>query len=294
MKRYIKTPLKYALPLLFIGALVLVSISGCTSPTNSNQAASSASTTTSPTTSASASASVTPSNTASATPSADVYQVVVSGPTDGQYGAMWTATIYKNGVVIPCDQLTGQVSWYINGQPSNGGTFGGNQCTMTHDANGLDGSPFQHTNTITATYQGVTSSPISYTDTEIGQPTVTQATPTPAPVATPTPTPTPQPVQQQLTEVLISGVPVTVQQGHGFTISFQVVSDGKPIPSATVTFSTLSNGVVGTGVADSSGQGYLTLNTVGWPLGSVGGYADYAGNSQYSPARDGWGTTIVA
>ena len=32
IKRYIKTPLKYALPLLFIGALVLVSISGCTSP----------------------------------------------------------------------------------------------------------------------------------------------------------------------------------------------------------------------------------------------------------------------
>jgi len=32
MKRHIKTPLKYALPLLFIGALVLVSISGCTSP----------------------------------------------------------------------------------------------------------------------------------------------------------------------------------------------------------------------------------------------------------------------
>jgi len=36
MKRYIKTPLKYALPLLCIGALVLtVSISGCTSTTNS-------------------------------------------------------------------------------------------------------------------------------------------------------------------------------------------------------------------------------------------------------------------
>jgi hypothetical protein len=34
MKRYIKTPLKYALPLLFIGALVLVSISGCTSSTS--------------------------------------------------------------------------------------------------------------------------------------------------------------------------------------------------------------------------------------------------------------------
>lgn len=32
MMRYIKTPLKYALPLLLIGVLVLVSISGCTSP----------------------------------------------------------------------------------------------------------------------------------------------------------------------------------------------------------------------------------------------------------------------
>jgi archaellin len=42
MKRYIKTPLKYALPLLFIGALVLVSTTGCittttnTSSSNSN------------------------------------------------------------------------------------------------------------------------------------------------------------------------------------------------------------------------------------------------------------------
>ncbi len=32
MKRYIKTPLKYALPLLFIGALVLVSTTGCSAP----------------------------------------------------------------------------------------------------------------------------------------------------------------------------------------------------------------------------------------------------------------------
>jgi len=35
MKRYIKTPLKYALPLLFISSLALVSISGCTSSTSS-------------------------------------------------------------------------------------------------------------------------------------------------------------------------------------------------------------------------------------------------------------------
>lgn len=36
MRRYIKTPLKYALPLLFIGALVLVSTSGCISPSNTS------------------------------------------------------------------------------------------------------------------------------------------------------------------------------------------------------------------------------------------------------------------
>jgi hypothetical protein len=36
MKRYIRMPLKYALPLLFIGALVLVSTTGCTT-TNTTQ-----------------------------------------------------------------------------------------------------------------------------------------------------------------------------------------------------------------------------------------------------------------
>ena len=34
MKRYIKTPLKYALPLLFIGALVLVATTGCVTSGN--------------------------------------------------------------------------------------------------------------------------------------------------------------------------------------------------------------------------------------------------------------------
>ena len=56
MKRYIKTPLRYALPLLFIGALVLVSISGCTSPS-----------TTSPSTTAQQ-ATVTPAPTSQAAP----------------------------------------------------------------------------------------------------------------------------------------------------------------------------------------------------------------------------------
>ena len=212
MKRYIKTPLKYALPLLFIGALVLVSISGCTSPTNSNQAASPT-----PSTSASASASARPSATPSNTPSptvtppADVYQVVVSGPTNTQYGLTWTAMVYKNGVPVPQDQLTNQVTWFVNGQPGGGlqGPSGPNSVwpgygpgTMTHDANGLAGSPFQHTNVITAVYKGVTSQPAYYVDPEIGPvatpvPTATPtATPTsiartPVPTATPRPTATP-------------------------------------------------------------------------------------------------------
>jgi hypothetical protein len=38
MKRYIKMPLKYALPLLFIGALVLSSTTGCTSNTSTSSA----------------------------------------------------------------------------------------------------------------------------------------------------------------------------------------------------------------------------------------------------------------
>jgi len=40
IKRYIKTPLKYALPLLFIGALVLVATTGCVSTKNTTQSAS--------------------------------------------------------------------------------------------------------------------------------------------------------------------------------------------------------------------------------------------------------------
>jgi hypothetical protein len=40
---------------------------------------------------------------------------------------------------------------------------------MTHDANGLAGSPFQHTNIITATYKGATSPPSYFTDNEISQ-----------------------------------------------------------------------------------------------------------------------------
>ena len=66
MKRYIKTPLKYALPLLFIGSLALVSISGCTSPA---------------TTSPSPSASSVPTATPSTTPSPSIVPTPTATPT---------------------------------------------------------------------------------------------------------------------------------------------------------------------------------------------------------------------
>jgi hypothetical protein len=71
MKRYIKTPLKYALPLLFIGALVLVSISGCTSPatTSPSPTAQQATVTLSPTSQASPTAAPTATPAATTTPS---------------------------------------------------------------------------------------------------------------------------------------------------------------------------------------------------------------------------------
>jgi hypothetical protein len=55
MKRYINMPLKYALPLLFIGLLVLVSISGCIdNTTNTSPSPSASSATTTPSAAASA------------------------------------------------------------------------------------------------------------------------------------------------------------------------------------------------------------------------------------------------
>jgi len=197
-------------------AVLIVSVAGCTSSTtSSNQAASSTSQATSTTasTSASASASATPTATPSPTASPSIvptasptptpapsYTVVITGPTDTNYGITWTATVYENGVPVPQNQLTG-VTWYINGVLSRGddatGWGSGTSATMTHDANGLAGSPFQQNNVITAAYKGVTSAPAYFVDSELAPystptPTLT-ATPTLIPTPTPTPTPTARP-----------------------------------------------------------------------------------------------------
>ncbi len=72
MKRYIKTPLKYALPLLFICSLALVSISGCTSSTSS------------PTATPSATPSVT-----TTTSSFDPLLVKLQTALNSEYGSTW-------------------------------------------------------------------------------------------------------------------------------------------------------------------------------------------------------------
>ena len=96
MKRYIKTPLKYALPLLFICSLALVSISGCTSqiPAPNNQL----NTTTSVSASASATPTPTPSATPSATPSPTPSAQPSTQPVTGSFGQ--SSYIVANGTVI--------------------------------------------------------------------------------------------------------------------------------------------------------------------------------------------------
>jgi hypothetical protein len=129
MKRYIKTPLKYALPLLFIGSLALVSISGCTSSTSSNQAAGNtsqaASTTANITTSASASASATPTATPSPTPSSQP----TTKPVTGSFGQ--SSYIVANATVI-----TATVSNWASNPTIGIGTANGGYEQMQPTGNG--------------------------------------------------------------------------------------------------------------------------------------------------------------
>jgi len=95
---------KKLLATIVLVTVASLSIAGCLSSLSSNQASPSAAGAVSPSVSASPSAtpSATPSNAPSptVTPPADVYQVVISGPTVLQLGegGVWTATVYKNGI----------------------------------------------------------------------------------------------------------------------------------------------------------------------------------------------------
>ncbi len=109
MKRYIKTPLKYALPLLFICSVALVSISGCTS-------------TTSPTATPSATPSAAPTTTAAFDPLLVKLEaalkteypsmIVTQNPPDASHTTDYLSFAYglPNGNTISVDVTNGTAS----------------------------------------------------------------------------------------------------------------------------------------------------------------------------------------
>jgi hypothetical protein len=128
MKRYIKTPLKYALPLLFIGALVLVSISGCTSPA-----------TTSPSPSASSAtaqqAKVTPSPTSEASPTPTPTAQPTTTPSATKVATEIDAYVppswYKYGLISDPEE-----GYVTQGQPYAVVEYGINAADGTHPCGG--------------------------------------------------------------------------------------------------------------------------------------------------------------
>jgi hypothetical protein len=123
------------------------------------------------------------------------YQVTISGPSvlqEGQGGA-WVATVYKNGVPIPQEQLIGKIYWFIDGKYHQTNTMMGdlvNSATMRSDSNGEETTwAPAGAHILNAEYMGDPSYPnTSITVVSMGPPPL--PSPTPFPTATPTPIPT--------------------------------------------------------------------------------------------------------
>jgi hypothetical protein len=104
MKRYIKTPLKFALPLLIIGALVVVSISGCTSPNLSPSPSASSVPTATPTPTPTATPTPTPS------PSPSPAQTTTKrGPLGATFTQGGVTATFENYGPVSYTQVTGGV-----------------------------------------------------------------------------------------------------------------------------------------------------------------------------------------
>jgi hypothetical protein len=80
MKWFIKTPLRYALPLLFIGANVLVTISGCVSPATTSPSPAASAATAAPVATATPAATATPSGKGTASDSDFKKTATYQGP----------------------------------------------------------------------------------------------------------------------------------------------------------------------------------------------------------------------
>ncbi len=289
MKRYIKTPLKYALPLLFIGALVLVSISGCLSA-NTNTAV--ASPTATPTT---------------AIGTASNSEISIAATYQGVY-------VSDNQFMQPSagDQYV-QVYVTVTNVNDPGATIGnqffftlfdsnhvGYQPTTASFGNGglqsIDNSnPGQKTagtlifeipqsaNPVSLTYNDLTNDLTitlgAATPTSTPAPSVVPTiapsviTPTPAPTSTPTPTPTPAQVT-----ISFNGAN-EISHGAVFELSAIVMQGNTPVTTGTVTFSLAGQTYTAT-QTDSSGIAGRWTSPQFSPITQVGPYtatASYTG-----------------
>jgi hypothetical protein len=191
MKRYIKMPLKYALPFLFIGSLALVSISGCTSqiPAPNNQLNTSTSVSASASATAtpipSVSPSPTPSATPSPTPSVTPSPTPSPQPVTGSFGQ--SSYVVANGTVV-----TATVSnWQSNPDVALGTTAHAQTIPMTAIGSGQ----YSYTMEGVILPYGSGSGGIALYDNGklVAQAATTWSNLTPTPTPTPTPTATPTP-----------------------------------------------------------------------------------------------------
>jgi hypothetical protein len=289
MKRYIKMPLKKALPLLFIGSLALVATTGClTSTTTQNSSGGGSG-------NAGVAVTIISQQTASqvgsgylvSTPQPGnqfvIFDVAVKNLNqnsltlgDPYFFKLTTAdgTVYEitslsflgnNALSVvtntnPGDKVTGQIAFEI---PQSATAK-----TLTYN----DG-----TNQVITTLSPITASAAAPTATpSVAQPTYTP-TPVPTPIPTPTPTPTPTPSPAPVT-ISFNGAN-EISHGAVFELSAIVMQGNTPVTTGTVTFSLAGQTYTAT-QTDSSGIAGRWTSPQFSPITQVGPYtatASYTG-----------------
>ena len=289
MKRYIKMPLKKALPLLFIGSLALVATTGClTSTTTQNSSGGGSG-------NAGVAVTIISQQTASqvgsgylvSTPQPGnqfvIFDVAVKNLNqnsltlgDPYFFKLTTAdgTVYEitslsflgnNALSVvtntnPGDKVTGQIAFEI---PQSATAK-----TLTYN----DG-----TNQVITTLSPITASAAAPTATpSVAQPTYTP-TPVPTPIPTPTPTPTPTPSPAPVT-ISFNGAN-EIWHGAVFELSAIVMQGNTPVTIGTITFSLAGQTYTAT-QTDSSGIAGRWTSPQFSPITQVGPYtatASYTG-----------------
>lgn len=269
MKRYIKTPLKCALPLLCIGVLVLsVSISGCSNPSPppltqdqlnmfENEIASHGYT---------------------------ITQHLVANPTGADGSLYYAGQLAKNGstydyTIIDCyNSATADLHFRSSASDVQQMGFSGSYS----NANIWTGTAIYNGAVFGAgVTEAANSAPyvvIEYFG-EFGTPTPS-VTPTPTPSVTPTPTPTPSPSPTPPPQVTISfNGGREISHGAVFELSAIVMQGNTPVTTGTVTFGLAGQTYTAT-QTDSSGIAGRWTSPQFSPITQVGPYtatASYTG-----------------